>query len=393
MQERQQFQVFHFSTASVGGAGIAARRLSGALNAESCDSVFVSLASPSFNPGKNEIAVSRSLLNRVYGAILSRMQSRLSTRTYFTLGSSAAIRQRQLDKLIPTGAIVHIHNWFNLLSVKNIQKLLEKGHQVVFTMHDMRLLTGGCHYSLECSGYLKDCSKCPLLPSGLNWVPSRNLRQMRQLFSQYPKQLLFIAPSKWLQSCSISTGVLPPERILFVPNFHFESKELNRIMEGIPRTGLELLKIGVASLNVDSPLKGGDLVREIKANLNGRVQFVLLSDFEDVDLGHEEFWRQIDYLLVISRADNSPNVIHEAKFHHVPVIGSQIGGITELLNPAIDIVISQNDLTTSYIESILLSLVPDLKGLRPRFFDANYKNYISDSISEIKEAYKTIKSV
>jgi glycosyltransferase involved in cell wall biosynthesis len=393
MQERQRFQVFHFSTASVGGAGIAARRLSGALNSESCDSVFVSLANSSFNPGKNEIAVSRSPLNRVYGAFFSRMQSRLSTRTYFTLGSSAAISQRQLNKLIPSGAIVHIHNWFNLLSVKNIQKLLAKGHQVVFTMHDMRLLTGGCHYSLECSGYLKDCSRCPLLPSGLSWLPSRNLRQMRHLFSQYPEQVLFIAPSKWLQNCSISAGVLPPERIVFVPNFHFEGDTLNRTIERISRTGSELLKIGVASLNVNSPLKGGDLIREIKANLNGRVQFVLLSDTEDAGLGHEEFWRQIDYLLVISRADNSPNVIHEAKFHHVPVIGSQIGGITELLNPAIDIVISQNDMTTSYIENILLSLGTDLKGLRPRSFDANYKNYISDPVSEIKQLYKTIKGV
>jgi hypothetical protein len=205
--------------------------------------------------------------------------------------------------------------------------------------------------------------------------------------------VFFVAPSKWLQSCSISAGVLPPERIRFVPNFHFESDSLNRTVESISRTGSELLKIGVASLNVDSPLKGGDLIREIKANLNGRVQFVLLSDVEDAGLGHEEFWRQIDYLLVISRADNSPNVIHEAKFHHVPVIGSQIGGITELLNPAIDIVISQKDLTTSYIESVLLSLGTDLKGFRPRFFDPNYKNYVSDPISEVKQIYELIKNM
>jgi glycosyltransferase involved in cell wall biosynthesis len=46
---------------------------------------------------------------------------------------------------------------------------------------------------------------------------------------------------------------------------------------------------------------------------------------------------------VLSRADNSPNVIHEAKILGIPVIATSVGGITELLNKNYDFLINPED--------------------------------------------------
>ena len=53
----------------------------------------------------------------------------------------------------PHETIFHIHNWFNLINLMELRKLLDLGYGVVFTLHDQRLFTGGCHYSLNCSKF------------------------------------------------------------------------------------------------------------------------------------------------------------------------------------------------------------------------------------------------
>jgi glycosyltransferase involved in cell wall biosynthesis len=55
------------------------------------------------------------------------------------------------------------------------------------------------------------------------------------------------------------------------------------------------------------------------------------------------FWGAIDFLCVPSNADNSPNVIHEAKLLGIPVLATRVGGIPELLNSDFDIVLDSPD--------------------------------------------------
>ena len=88
------------------------------------------------------------------------------------------------------------------------------------------------------------------------------------------------------------------------------------------------------------------------------------------------FWREIDYLLALSRADNSPNVIHESKVAGVPIIGTNIGGIPELLNPSFDFVF-ENDL--NLVKNVSQAIVkisktqpkmPNQVGMRYRSTDS-----------------------
>ena len=85
----------------------------------------------------------------------------LKSRSYFSLGifSSKGRYNLTLDDF----DIVHIH-WpltlFSLFYISSINK------PTVWTMRDMWVFTGGCHYTLECTRYASQCGSCPCLHSG-----------------------------------------------------------------------------------------------------------------------------------------------------------------------------------------------------------------------------------
>jgi glycosyltransferase involved in cell wall biosynthesis len=63
------------------------------------------------------------------------------------------------------------------------------------------------------------------------------------------------------------------------------------------------------------------------------------------------FWGAIDFLCVPSNADNSPNVVHEAKLLGIPVLATRVGGIPELLNGDFDILLDSPDVEISTLFS------------------------------------------
>ena len=103
-----------------------------------------------------------------------------------------------------------------------------------------------------------------------------------------------------------------------------------------------------------------------------------------------KFWGDIDYLLVLSRADNSPNVIHEAKINGIPVIGANVGGISELLNPEYDYLIEMNDREVDQILNIIEKIFTSKKKLDPELIQKNYSQFISDELSKFLLVYNSI---
>ena len=386
-------QIVHISTSHTGGAGIAARRLNAALNEDGWASLFMACANDSFTPNLNEIAIQRTLGQRLQGALLAGVQRAISSTTYFTLGSVGAIKASALSRYSQSNSVIHVHNWFNLADIKLFRELLSKGFRIVFTLHDMRLLTGGCHYSLNCNNFLNNCDSCPFLPSLLRGIPPKNHKVFRELLMEYSNKIQLICPSDWLQTLAIESQILPKENIHFIPNVH--SRQYSGIREAIliQRKQPTYIEIGVASLDKSSPLKGGDFLSQIMsiASVNKlQIKFVFLSDYDSRGESQEAFWENIDYLMVTSRADNSPNVIHEAKLRQVPVIGTRVGGITELLNPIIDIPINVDDLMPFEFIEMLEQLRLNLTPARSRSLDLHYETYVEGALKKTIEVYKEL---
>ena len=391
----EDIKIVHLSTSHSGGAGIAARRLHRNLLLTGVQSYFVSIAKPSYSVGKNESTVVRSLQSRIVGAINAVFSKKLSNVTYITLMSVVSVKARKLKEFGPPhNTVFHIHNWFNLINLKELRKLLNLGYKVVFTLHDQRLFTGGCHYSLNCKKFEIDCASCPVLPAPLNFIPQINLKRANKVFSMYSSQVAVIAPSYWIQNLAKKSQLLKILKIYLVANVHGELESEGYARKREQKSDQkDKIYIGVASAEKNSILKGGLILTKvenllIQNKLNAEI--VYLADMENLAGKTAAFWGLIDYLLVPSVLDNSPNVIHEAKILGIPVIGTNVGGIGELLNLHHDYSVELNENTHNIIVQIIAKIISENPMINTKDITESYEGYVSHSIEQIKSIYRDL---
>jgi len=386
------FQVVHLSTSHTGGAGIAARRLNQVLNSRDFSSVFYAIDRKDYTQKANEYVLGRTLFTRIKSLPSLWLAKYLSDFSFFSLMSTSAISSSWLKSLVSNGTtILHIHNWFNLLSNKQLASLVKSGVPIVITMHDQRMMTGGCHYASNCKRLYVGCQSCPITPYILSPVPKRNSKNLHLALRASSAKVKVIAPSKYLKNEAHKSFNLKNVEVFHITNvlpadYALGSQRTENVK---PTHGY---RVGIASMNPFDFIKGGDVIGELVSSplpYLQNISFSMLADF-----GHEryrEFWNSIDCLLVPSRADNSPNVIHEAKEFGIPIIASDAGGIPELLSPLVDVIIPVSDLSS---ESILkaIDFTQQRKLSEEDFFVSRrvYKDYSDGAIDKLVNIYSEL---
>ena len=140
-----------------------------------------------------------------FGVFLYKISRRLRIRC--KLISTIATKKVIKDIVTFSPDIIHIrvihHSFFNYgLLFSFIQK---QDIPVVFTLHDMWLMTGGCYHFIDfnCNKYLTNCCACPkpsrLLDNPVRKVSKEFLRKKDYLLKM--KSVTLIAVSKWVQDC------------------------------------------------------------------------------------------------------------------------------------------------------------------------------------------------
>ena len=385
------WQVIHLSTGHEGGAGLAARRLNSELNRHGVNSSFGAIKNPNYVAGNNEFSISRNLFQRLLSGLIVRLQRLLTKRVLFSLQSLNVYKLKQIRKLGgPRNTILHFHNWYNLVTQKEIANLSKRGYHVVITLHDQRFFTGGCHYSFECQGFKTDCRACPELVPIIDRLPAKNISNTLNRLAK--SNLTFIAPSKWIMQEALSSRLLKNQRVVFIPNTLGIPVESMFPPRNRSEEILSVIKIGIASMDISSYIKGGDITSEIEAEIaiqGLKIDLIYLNKIE-VQNSKKEFWDKIDYLLVASRAENSPNVIHEAKNFGVPVIASDVGGISELLYQDFDIVIKKNELNAQKIVQIIAGIDRLHEARSAARMRDSFSQYVGGSAESHKDLYLSL---
>ena len=388
IKANNNFEVIHLSTSHKGGAGIAARRLNSELNSNGVKSSFYAIAQQDFSLGLNEFSIKRNFYRRVQAYLSTRVSKLTTNITFFSIFSSSSFSLKWFKSIIRNeNTIVHIHNWFNLISFRQLRKIIETGVPVVVTLHDQRLITGGCHASLNCSEFQSGCKKCPMVSQLLHSSIRKNARDLRQLFSNRYQNLKLTTPSNYMVSQASKSWIMSSQKVTFLPN-----SIPKYVPNKLPKSSVaskNIFRVGVASANPDDPLKGGDLIYELekilKSNVND-IEVVYLANFPSEK--EFDFWINLDCLLVPSRGDNSPNVIHEAKQFGLPIIATKVGGITEMLFSDMDILI---DIANLSAESILRAI----NIIKEKEFDVKtiermqnaYLEYVEEPLKKIIDIY------
>ena len=170
--------------------------------------------------------------------------------------------------------LVHLH-WVNgLVGVRTLSKIKKP---VLWTLRDMWPITGGCHYSLDCTRFKKACGQCPQLGSAREhdlsrWVVRRKERAL-------PGHMRVVGISRWLSECARQSTLFGKFPVATISNcvethgFAPLEKSYARQALGIDEDRKVLL---VGAQNVASAYKGFDLFLEALGKLGRKDVQVLL---------------------------------------------------------------------------------------------------------------------
>ena len=355
-------QIAHcFPPESMTGAEIYAYNLARELSKDNQISVFYRIN----NPREKEYRVIKDEYNglTVY-KINNTLKGYNSLRKIYKNKGMEEAFVRILDEVRPD--VAHIHHLL-FLSLGIIDEIKKRNIPVIFTLHDYWLV---CPRGQLLKANLKLCNdpshaNCLCcLAIGLN--PKNLFKRLFKLpakgsFSKrfdaglkdvYKKVDLFIAPSNFLLNRFIEFGI-PSEKIIYSDNGmnldlfkDIEKTKSDKIRFGfigtlIPSKGAHILikafnriKSDKAILKIygKSPVNNGvfDYYHAIKRTARHNKNIRFMGTFDNRDIA--KIFKEIDVLVFPSLwQENSPLVLHEALLTRTPVIASDSGGISELI--------------------------------------------------------------
>lgn len=272
--------------------------------------------------------------------------------------------------------VVHLHNIYHHLSPSILRPAQSRRIPMVMTLHDYKLAcptylfvdqAGVCEACLDGKfrhALSRRCKDGSVLSSGLLAMESR----VHTSLGAYDPVARFICPSRFMMEKMDAAGVFP-QRLLHIPHFvDLSDQPASPTPEEGPVTfvgrlsrekGADVLLRAMASIKASAPLRivgTGPLeaeLRELASMLDVDARFVGQVDRKGV----ETAIREAAVVVVPSVVhENQPMVVLEALGLGRPVIGTSLGGVTELIRPGIDGLIvppSDSDALAHAIEQLL----------------------------------------
>jgi glycosyltransferase involved in cell wall biosynthesis len=269
----------------------------------------------------------------------------------------------KISQLIEENDIINLHWIESCISLNNFEELANSGKPVVWTLHDMKPFTGGCHYSAGCEAYVSGCFNCLQLKEDPMSLTSKVLDLKRLLIQGM--NITVISPSRWLAEQARKSVVFAEKRIEVIPNGidHHVLKPMDK-KSAKKHFNIDAKKI-VILFGADNQGSGRKGYKELKAaieinkehlkRLNCVALFFGLNSNDDLaletyDAGYikseEELkilYSAADMFVIPSLEDNFPNTILESMACGTPVIGFDTGGIGEIVDHSVGTVVPKED--------------------------------------------------
>lgn len=375
-------KIVHINTNDLGGgAAIAASRHCEAMLQEGVDAKLVTLSKGSHKPYVKKIHLGlRNLLAQLFTLLHGRKLKKIQPTGTFSVMCYGHPFHKDKDIREADAIVIHWVNK-NCLSINGVEQLLKLGKPTIWYMHDMFPITGGCHHSLGCNGYCKDCSDCPLINGSDRALAKRQLKSKLKHWKKY-SNLAFVTPSNWLADCVRKSALAQGHEVKVIPNtidtdkfkpLPFDCKSIfgldsnkktilfsadlsGSIYKGSQYT-IDCLK------QLDPKEYEGLIIGNVPKGLQEEVPIkVVATGYLTDSLSLVLAYNACDTVLISSIAENYPNIILEAMASGKPCVGFNVGGIPDLIK----------DGETGYVVS-----VEDLKALSEKIqmlmMSDNYK--------------------
>lgn len=176
-------RIAHFNTFADGGAGVLMQRLHQGLQTAGCDSRMFYRKGSLASPAARRLEFCRGWLGRQAERVWNRLERaklRPDAPSYF-----GRYRPHRRTPAPPDFApdIVHLHWVSQWLDLPSLLGSIPRHIPVVWTIHDMSPLAGGCYTDFGCEQFGKGCVGCPVLqpPADQFYAASELRRRARAL--------------------------------------------------------------------------------------------------------------------------------------------------------------------------------------------------------------------
>lgn len=253
--------------------------------------------------------------------------------------------------------VINLHWVASFVDYRELFEAVPPDVPVVWTLHDMNIFTGGCHYNAGCDRFAERCGGCPQLGSAREEDLSRDVwKRKREVFDKLDQRRLHIVvPSRWLAGevrrssllgSRFSVSVIPYD--VNTDEFAPRGRAVSREILGIPKDSLVVLFV---AYSVAPQRKGFALLREAVHQLAEVPNLFLLSvgagtmqdlPVPQLHLGKVNQNRYLslaysaaDLFVIPSLQDNLPSTVLESMACGTPVVGFEVGGIPEMVVPGV----------------------------------------------------------
>lgn len=359
--------VVHLSTGAAGGAGRAGRRAHLATRTAGLLSAFAFAdGKPSATddvvlhptPGEDpaEVALATVLRERVQWGTLQSARSD-ATNTLFSIAHPGLALDRQA--LVAAADILHLHWTSWAVPPAVLRGWLDAGRAVVWTLHDLWPMTGGCHYPAGCDQYRTTCITCPQLRDAWSLVPNAFAEKQAAWSAPGP---VIVAPSRWMAARAAESAILGDSRIVVIPNpvetDAFVPRADRAALRAAFGIGPDDLLLVLGAFDNRERRKGGAILIEAlhRLHADGRLAAALKPGARLALAGFGRFplpgWDGLatlafgevsedavladilgaaDLACVPSLEDNYPNVALEALACGTPCLVTPVGGLIEMV--------------------------------------------------------------
>jgi glycosyltransferase involved in cell wall biosynthesis len=343
-------KIIHISVSNkLGGAGIASNRLHKEFINLGLDSTLIVLNEE--NIDKNVIEY-KSFFSKQLLRLIRKFESRV-LKFYsplvgaFSLNIFGIALIRKVKKYHPD--VVYIH-WVNsgYLSIRTLGKILDLNIPVYFFLHDMWLLTGGCHHSFDCEKYTLHCNSCVNLNSRFKYDISFVIFMLKKNYLSNYKNVRLIAPSSWMAERAHLSKIFSGSKIRIIPNF-IDTEIFKQIDKKIARSVLKLdedanIVLFGADMAKTNPYKGWQYLAEALELINTDTLLVTFGsenfDYEgqNVNFGvitDEKLlvllYNASDVFVMPSLAESFGQTALESLSCGTPVVSFRVGGLVDLI--------------------------------------------------------------
>ena len=325
-------KVAQVSFSTSGGAGRVALNLNDELIRRNVDSRVISVTDKSLWESPFD-APGIALGSAIDEFVLKRRSS----------GSMLSIARNWSPKKINLEGfeIVHFH-WWQGVDV-NYLRSLSSDPGIVFTLHDERAFTGGCHSTNGCKKFQTGCVDCPILNPIFRHLATNEFATTRNLFASMRK-IVFTVPNAWMVEQAKLANLEEFGELVLVPNpidniFYKSSGRLSKAPK-------EEFVLGFVAQNLRDPNKQLDFAEYVIERLSNRglrVRLRAVGNGKAIEnslvdylgpLSSEELINEAitwDGLISTSASETSPLVFFEMALLGLPVISTpNLGAIDTL---------------------------------------------------------------